>query len=107
MILKFLIACAPSGDIMMISPVFGGHATDSEIVDKSRLVEYLYAGARVLADKGFPRIVQLFGDKGIFVTMPPRSCDGEQFTTEENQLSYDIACLRKLIIYIEMAFFRQ
>ena len=92
---------------MMISPTFGGHATDSEIVDKSNLVYYLPEGARVLADKGFPRIVQVFEDKGIFVTMPPRACDGEQFTTEENQLSYDIACLRKLIIYIEMAFFGQ
>ena len=54
----------------MISPTFGGHATDSEIVDKSNLVYYLPEGARVLADKGFPRIVQVFEDKGIFVTMP-------------------------------------
>ena len=91
---KFLIVTSPSGDIMMISESFGGHTTDSEIVTKSGVIKYFKEGNRSLADKGFPQIIQVFKDKGIFVTMPPKKVGDKQFTTEENELSYDIAMLR-------------
>ena len=89
-----MIVTAPSGDIMMVSEAFGGHTTDSEIVNKSGVIKYFKEGDRSLADKGFPQIIQIFKDKGIFVTMPPKKCGDKQFTTEENELSYDIAMLR-------------
>ena len=45
------MVCAPSGDIMLVSPAMGGRTTDAELVHKCKLVTYLKEGDRVLADK--------------------------------------------------------
>ena len=69
--LKWLVGVAPSGEIIYVSEPYGGRATDSLITAESGLVEKLEPNDIVLADKGFPGIVQDVNCKGSFVIMPP------------------------------------
>ena len=39
--IKVMIGISPSGLIMFISPVFGGHASDKQIFEQSGIIEYL------------------------------------------------------------------
>ena len=50
--LKFLVACAPSGEIMMLSKCFLGGTPDGMTVLKSDLLKLLERQDQLLADKG-------------------------------------------------------
>ena len=50
--MKFLVACAPSGEIMMLSKGFLGGTPDGMTVLKSELVKLLEKRDKILADKG-------------------------------------------------------
>lgn len=50
---KFLIAIAPNGFIMFVSPLFGGRASDNYITKHSGFLDYLLPGDEVMADRGF------------------------------------------------------
>ena len=50
--MKFLVACAPSGEIMMLSKCFLGGTPDGMTVLKSDLLKLLERQDKVLADKG-------------------------------------------------------
>ena len=50
--LKFLVACAPSGEIMMLSKCFLGGTPDGMTVLKSDLLKLLEKQDQLLADKG-------------------------------------------------------
>ena len=54
--IKFLVGCAPSGEITFISHGFGGRTTDTELTNRSGLLQLIEAGDVIMADKGFPSI---------------------------------------------------
>ena len=49
---KFLVSCAPSGEITFISKSFGGRTTDSELTVRSGFVNLVEVGDTIMADKG-------------------------------------------------------
>jgi len=50
---KFLIAIAPNGFIMYLSPLYGGRASDHHITKHCGFLNYLLPGDEVMADRGF------------------------------------------------------
>ena len=50
--IKFLIAIAPCGLIIFISPAYGGRCSDKFITANSGFLEYLRPGDEVMADQG-------------------------------------------------------
>ncbi len=92
--LKFLIGCAPSGEIMFISQTFGGRTTDTEATIKSGFVDLLESNDAVLADKGFPNIENDVNTKGGLLVMPPFKQKNRQFSTSENRQAYECAAVR-------------
>lgn len=50
---KFLIAIAPNGFIMFVSPTYGGRASDNFITKHSGFLNYLLPGDEIMADRGF------------------------------------------------------
>ena len=77
-----------------------GKSTDTEIVTQSGFLDLLDPDDEVLADKGFPQIRQVLGDK---LVMPPFARTNQQFTPEECQEGYKVASLR---IHVERAIAR-
>ena len=49
---QYVLVCAPSGEIMVVSVCDGGKATDCELVNQSGFLRFLKPGDKVLADKG-------------------------------------------------------
>ncbi len=92
--LKFLIGCAPSGEIMFISHTFGGRTTDTEATIKSGFIDLLESNDAVLADKGFPSIETDVNNKGGLLVMPPFKQKNRQFSTSENKEAYQCAAVR-------------
>lgn len=68
---KFLIGCAPSGEITFISKGFGGRTTDTEITVRSGFLKYIEEGDVEYAGKGFPHIQTKIGEYGGTLVMPP------------------------------------
>jgi hypothetical protein len=68
---KFLIGCAPSGEVTFISPTFGGRTRDTEITVQSGFLDLIEVGDVILADKGFPRIEKDLNSAGGLLVMPP------------------------------------
>lgn len=48
---EYLVGISPQGQIMFISKVFGGRASDKFIVEKSGFLNYLLPGDKILADR--------------------------------------------------------
>ena len=97
---KFLVAVAPSGEIIFLSQAFGGRATDAEITVQSGFLDLLEPGDVVLADKGFPRIEEDLVKAGAFLVMPPFKSGGRQFSESQNRGGYECASVR---IHVERA----
>ena len=97
---KFLVACAPSGEITYISPGFGGRVTDCELTVQSGFLDLIEPGDLVLADKGFPNIQNDLNNSGGILVMPPFATTGRQFTEAENKAGYQCASVR---IHVERA----
>ncbi len=97
---KFLVGCAPSGEIMYISKGYGGRSTDTEITVDSGFLENIEAGDVVMSDKGFPHIEASLNEKGGVLVMPPFKRGNKQFTMQENQDGYRCASVR---IHVERA----
>ncbi len=92
--LKFLVGCAPSGEIMFISETFGGRTTDTEATIKSGLITLIEENDAILADKGFPHIEGGVNSKGGVLVMPPFKEKQRQFSTQDNKSAYDCASVR-------------
>jgi hypothetical protein len=54
----------------------------------------LEPGDKVLADKGFPRIMSSVENQGAFIVMPPFKRGQHQFSTDENVEGYKCARVR-------------
>lgn len=49
--MKYLVACAPSGEITFVSGAYGGRTTDCEIVNQSGILNLIQPEDLILADK--------------------------------------------------------
>ncbi len=92
--LKFLVGCAPSGEITFISETYGGRATDTEITVRSGLLSLIEDGDTILADKGFPRIECDVNANGGVLVMPPFKQKNNPFSSAENRSAYQCASVR-------------
>lgn len=93
---KYLVACAPSGEIMFVSKGFGGRTTDTEITVRSGFLQLIEPGDHILADKGFPSIEARVLEKGGLLVMPPfkKGQSNFQFSKEQNENGYNISRVR-------------
>ena len=57
---KFLIAFAPSGFIMYVSPLYGGRASDYHISKSCVFLNYLLPCGEVMADRCFTIVEVLY-----------------------------------------------
>ena len=101
--MKFLIAIAPNGLITFLSKAYGGRVTDCHLTADSGFLDLLEPGDEILADKGFPSIVESAREKGAFVCMPPFKRGDRQFSNSENEKGYKCASVR---IHVERAIAR-
>ncbi|XP_064483419.1 uncharacterized protein LOC135396400 [Ornithodoros turicata] len=90
---KFLVAIAPNGAICFVSEGYGGRTTDSSVTVDSGFLEHISPGDQILADKGFPSIRTVVGEKNALLIMPP-FYSGKQFTEAEMTDCYNIAQVR-------------
>ena len=101
--MKYLVVIAPSGFIMFISRAYGGRVTDSQITVDSGFLELLEPGDLILADKGFPKIVEQANVRGAFALLPPFKRGERPFSSQENTDGYNCSKLR---IHVERAIAR-
>ena len=94
MTLKWVIAIAPSGEVIHVSECYGGRATDSQITTEMGIIELLEPGDAVMADKGFPGIIEIVEHQGSFMIVPPTVREGRQFSPSENNRCYKVASVR-------------
>lgn len=104
---KLMVAVTSGGAITYIGPMYGGRLSDSDIVKRSGLIEglvkmgYSGKGFSVMADRGFNPLAASFLEAGILYVAPPSTRTGEeQFTTEDADISREVANLR---IHVERA----
>lgn len=100
--IKYLVSCAPSGEITFVSKGFGGRTTDTEITVKSGFINLIEPGDTVMADKGFPSIEAKLAEAGGLLVMPPfrRGQKHFQFSASQNSDGYKIASVR---VHVERA----
>lgn len=90
---KIMTGVSPAGDIIWMSPVYGGRISDKTIVEQSDLMKYLKAGDAVMVDKGF--LIDDYCDKHrLKLIRPPFLRDKKQFTKEEALNCAKIAAAR-------------
>ena len=90
-----MLGIAPSGEIIFVSKAYGGRATDCLITSESDLVGKLEPGDIILADKGFPKIVEDCLNKGTQIIMPPFNLKSmRKFSDKDNTDCYNIASVR-------------
>ena len=97
---KFLVGMSPSGAIVYVSQMWGGHASDKKITQEaSDLLDSLDPGNKVMVDKGF-RIEEDL-PSGVKLIIPAFKSRGQsQFTREQLEYSEKIAMAR---IHVERA----
>ncbi|XP_065140326.1 uncharacterized protein [Paramisgurnus dabryanus] len=79
---KYLVAVAPSGHIMFISPAFGSNCSDTLITQESGFLEYLQAGDEVMAGRGF-MIRNLLFERGVNLVTPAYTNKDGQSSDED------------------------
>ncbi|XP_071392573.1 uncharacterized protein [Centroberyx affinis] len=90
---KYLVAIAPCGLIMFISPAYGGRSSDKFITSDSGFLEYLRPGDEVLADRGFT-IRDLLCERKVKLTIPAFTKRGAQLSEEDTTSTRRIANVR-------------
>lgn len=93
---KYLVACAPSGEITFVSRGFGGRTTDTELTVRSGFIHLVQPGDTIMADKGFPSIEARLNEAGGLLVMPPfkKGQQHFQFSNSQNRDAYQIARVR-------------
>lgn len=66
---KFLMAVAPNGYIMYVSPAYGGRASDKFITSDCGVEDYLGPGDEIMADRGFT-LSQNLNVQGVKLNIP-------------------------------------
>ncbi|XP_073688463.1 uncharacterized protein [Garra rufa] len=91
--LKYLVAIAPCGLIMFISPAYGGRCSDKFITQESGFLDYLQPGDEVMADRGFT-IRDLLFEREVNLIMPAFTQKGGQLSDEDVTATRRIANVR-------------
>ncbi|KAL2103351.1 hypothetical protein ACEWY4_000219 [Coilia grayii] len=91
--IKFLIAVAPCGLIMFISPGYGGRCSDKFITTNSGFLEYLRPGDQVMADRGFV-IQDLLLERRVKLVIPAFTKKSMQLSEEDTTNTRRIANVR-------------
>jgi len=74
---KLLVGISPTGIVTFLSKLWGGNASDKQIVKESGLLNLLEPGDSVMADKGF-LIPDLLDPLGVSLNMPPKRDSNRQ-----------------------------
>ncbi|XP_077507386.1 uncharacterized protein LOC144118069 [Amblyomma americanum] len=96
---KFLIAIAPDGYIMYVSPAYGGRASDKYITKDCKLEDHLGPGDEVMADRGFTLTTSMI-IQGVKLNVPAFTKGKSQLSEEEVTRTRRIASVR---IHVERA----
>lgn len=95
--IKYLVACAPGGNVSFISNGWGGRVSDKEITIKSGFLNHVERGDVILADRGFTVAEEIATEGGILV-MPSFTKGKKQLPAKDVDKSRQIANVR---IHIE------
>jgi len=97
---KYLIAIAPNGFISFLSKGYGGRSSDGFITVDSKLVDLIEPDDLILADKGFPKILNtMLGNRNAVLVMPPR-VESPQLSAEDVGECFKVASVR---VHVERA----
>ena len=99
---KFLIAIAPNGFIMYISPLYGGRASDNFITKNCGFLNNLLPGDEIMADRGFTISEELYARR-VKLNIPAFMKGRSQLSEAETIESRRIAAQR---IHVERAIMR-
>ena len=95
---KALVGVAPTGNVIFVSGVWGGRASDKEITLKSGILHLLQPGDNVMADRGF-EIEDILPDN-VSLNIPPFKGGKSQLSSAEVEETMSIASVR---IHVERA----
>jgi hypothetical protein len=90
---KLLVGISPKGAVTFLSQLWGGNASDKQIVKESGLLNLLEPGDSVMADKGFT-IEDLLDPLGVTLNMPPMRDSNRQLSRKEVEQTRRIAAVR-------------
>ena len=90
---KGLVGISPLGAVTFISDLFGGHASDRQIVVSSGILDLLQPGDSVMADRGF-EIQDLWVSKKALLNIPPFMRCKDQLDPDEEDETRQIASVR-------------
>jgi hypothetical protein len=76
---KALVGCTPGGMVSYVSTVYGGSASDRQIVERSNLTDMCQEGDSIMADKGF-NVQDLFAPSDVQINIPA-------FFSKKNRMS--------------------
>lgn len=96
-----LIAIAPHGHIMFISPLYGGMASDNFITKNCGFLNYLHPCDEIMADRGFTIFEELYAGR-VKLNIP--SLKGRKQLSEQETIE-----LRRIAaqgIHVELAIMR-
>ena len=95
---KLLVGISPTGVVTFLSKLWGGNASDKQIVKESGLLNLLEPGDSVMADKGFT-IQDLLDPLDVSLNMPPKRDSNRQLSRQEVEETRRIAAVR---IHVEL-----
>jgi len=87
---KGLVGISPQGAVTFVSGLFGGHASDRQIVVSSGILDLLEPGDSVMADRGF-ETQHLLVSKNVSVNIPPFIRCKDQLDQDEEDGTRQIA----------------
>ena len=96
---KGLVGISPQGAVTFVSDLFGGHASDRQIVVSSGILDLLEPGDSVMADRGF-EIQDLLVSKKASLNISPFMRCKDQLDPDEEDETRQIASVR---IHVEKA----
>ena len=96
---KIFVVCSPVGSVTYLSTVWGGRASDVEIVRSSDFISLKYhtRGDQILVDRGFT-LEEDFANIGVELIMPAFTKGKKQLSAADVDRSRRISCVR---IHIE------
>ena len=100
--IKFLIAIAPCGLIMFISPAYGGRCSDKFITANSGFLEYLRPGDEVMADRGFV-IQDLLFERKVKLVLPAFTRRGLPLSEDDTT---NMRCIANVRVNVERVIHR-
>ena len=96
---KALVAINPAGHVIFVSALYTGCISDTQLVERSGILNLLQRGDELMADRGFT-IEDLLTPLGVKLNIPPFLGDRDQMEGSEVVETQQIASLR---IHIERA----